>query len=696
MEIAPPPGATVVETAPPPGATVVEPESPSVGDRIVDRFLGTDVEDDPLELPRLGTTIVGGISGAIAGAEGGAALGALTGPAAPVAIPALGIIGGLGGGAVGALIGARVPESAIEVGEDIGIFEEGTREARGLSPEEVRTVSEGEALLDLATGGGLTILRGAGRVTAAVFTGARKEIAERAAKHGIDMIPVQVGDRIIGRGFVSVFGRFPLLGGGAIRREAGKAEEQLRRVVTGLAERTGPLTDASELGVRIFGDAKVLVRETNRIFKDKYSRIFATADELGVQVVPKETLAKADEILAKLAKETPAQLVGEAKPGPALLKVREFIEEEIKTLRVATPEATVFAKQSLKQMDGLISKIDQEIGTLEPGQKRFALSLLNQLRQAAQRDVVINTRGIGADEIGRALRELDTEFSHTISQLFETATAKRFASVERRGLRAVEFDRTTRTPVDQLARIVVNLNSPQAIDELARIITKDTMRRVASHTIDDAMQMAMKTDGFVGQLDIGVFAKRLGLDGTNEARRRTTQQMLVKSGTDLTVADLDDIVAAGRALSNFDIPNVSSFIARRGAIGGLQSIINGVVPGLALLGGSGVAAGYAGSSVLGAIMFVGGSHLFARIISNPNSARALHKVFSKELTRFARRKATIQVLRGGLTEMFESDELSTEDFSMLMETADKVIRAFDKHYESLLGEGADAIGDEKE
>src|SRR5690606_39673734 len=63
-----------------------------------------------------------------------------------------------------------------------------------------------------------------------------------------------------------------------------------------------------------------------------------------------------------------------------------------------------------------------------------------------------------------ALPILDTEFSHTMSELFETSVAKRFGSVERRGLRGVGTDKTTRMPVDQLARSVVNLNSPQAIE----------------------------------------------------------------------------------------------------------------------------------------------------------------------------------------------------------------------------------------
>lgn len=712
-----PSGATLVKPMPsgaspvsdiPAGEVAVDEEPPGVGDKIVERFLGTDVEDDPLLFPRLGTTIAGGIAGGIAGAKGGAALGTLGGPFAPTLVPILGGAGLIIGGGIGAFGGAQAPELAIEGLEELGVVEEGTREKVGLSPEELRTVAEGEALLDMATGGTLAVARLGGRFIGRVVTGSKTKVVEQAARQGIDLLPVQSGDRIIGRGFVTVFGRFPLLGGGAIRRRGLKAEGQLKKVISGLVNRTGPITDQSELGVKIFADAKSLVKETNKYFGAKYKAIFAQADEFDVRITPNETLTKADEILKKIAKETPTTIKGKpTSPGKALKIVARFIKKEILPLRrlkaeevkpVGTGVLDARGKeivreqppllpgvkdQSLAQIDGLITKIDQEIASIEPGQKRFALTLLKQLRQAAQADTIANIKGVNADEIARGLKELDTEFSQTMSQLFETATAKRFGSVEKRGLRAIEFDRTTRTPVDQLARIVINLESPQAMDELSRLVSPETLRTIAAKTIDDAMQMALKSDGFVNQLDIEIFAKRLGLDGTNEARKRVVQRMLEKSGSDITPQDLDDIVTVGRVLAGFDIPNVSSFIARRGAIGGIQGVLNGVVPGLALMGGAGAAVAYSGVPVIGAILLVGGSHMFARVISSPAGARALHKVFDKESTAVIRRKATIELLRAGIEGMRDLGEISQETFFDLADGIAGLIDAMDEQIRSM-------------
>ena len=205
----PPPGAVpFLLPEPPSGAVRISPpeeteEELGISGRLVGRFMGTDVED-PLELQRLGAIIVGGVRGGTIGAR-----------TIPVAPGPLGIVvnpvtGALFGSAIGATVGAVFPEAVIEVGEDIGVLEEGSRERMGLGPEDLKTVAQGEALLELATGGGLSILRLTGRGTARLLTGAgtkrARDLAGRAAKEGIHLMPVQVGDRVIARGFVVVLG----------------------------------------------------------------------------------------------------------------------------------------------------------------------------------------------------------------------------------------------------------------------------------------------------------------------------------------------------------------------------------------------------------------------------------------------------------------------------------------------------------
>ena len=163
------------------------------------------------------------------------------------------------------------------------------------------------------------------------------------------------------------------------------------------------------------------------------------------------------------------------------------------------------------------------------------------------------------------------------------------------------------------------------------------------------------TGGDIGVFSIEKFAQRLGLNKVGGNRRKALGKMLELAGTDLKIKDLDDLVEVGRVLEGFEIPNVSSFIARRATIGGLGSIISAVVPGLAIVGG----ATWAGGTLLGIAMFLGGGKLMSAIISNPNSARALSKILDKEATTIVRRTATINALRIGIDEMDSYEELAS-------------------------------------
>jgi len=695
-------GATPVENDPvgvvpsaasvggPLGATPVE-EEPSIRQRITGRFLGTDV-DDPIWGRRTLTTIPGAYLGGTGGAAAGVALGAMTGPAAPIAVPTLGVAGMLLGGAGGAAAGAMTPEAAMEAAEAVGLLSEGTRDAVGLDAESLRTLAENEALLDAATGGGLTLLRGAGRLSAQVFTGARRPLAERAAQMGVDMMPVVAGDRTVGRGFVAVFGRFPFLGGGVIRRRGGAAEQAFVEHALGAAERVlgpgsrvGPLMDQSELGTLIFQHAEGLVTDLNKFFGARYDDIFARAAAVGARVVPTATLAKADEILNKLGANTPPTF-GTPSAGPALDALREFIETSVTTLRTTLPDGgTAVLKPTLEQMDGLIKNIDQHIAALEPAQKKFVMKLLTQLRVAAMSDATLNIRGPGAANIIQELKALNNEFSHTMAQVFETASANRFGTVRRRGLRAMEFPShaTTRVEIDRLVQTLVKLDSPQAMQELAVLVGPDIYRRVAANVVGNAVNLAMRAEGAVGKLDVGVFARQLGLDGANAARRRAVAEMLETASSPVTIKDLEAIVEVGRQLENFDIPNWSSMIARRGQIGGLRAVVQGVIPGIALTGGvAGTVAGH-GASFIATLTLLGLSNAFGRIIANPKSARALHTVMSGEVSDVVLRNAYTDVVSAGIHYLQDDGYIGEVEAKDMRNVLTLLLEELDKYREMM-------------
>ena len=182
----------------------------------------------------------------------------------------------------------------MELGEKLGVLEKGYRLKHGLSPEDLKTVAEGEVLLDLATSGGFTVLRATGRATGRVLTGVDKRaiaLAEQAAKQGAHLMPVQVGNRAIGRGYVTILGKFPWIASSIVKR-ARSAEKALETSIRNAPSRIAPILAQSEVSRLIYEDAKILLKNTTDIYGKEYENVFKLGDEYGVAVEPKGVLAR--------------------------------------------------------------------------------------------------------------------------------------------------------------------------------------------------------------------------------------------------------------------------------------------------------------------------------------------------------------------------------------------------------------------
>lgn len=633
-----------------------------LGRRAIARLSGEG--DDPLALERAGS--IAGMS--IMGATAGARTPMLPGPAGAVVNP---ITGALAGGAAGAVAGVFAPETGLEIAEKLGLVPEGTRAKKGLSFEELKAVAEAEALLDIYIGGafqaGAQLARQGVRAAAGIGR-AETEMASKSSQAGITLPAFMAGGGGPARFFSTVFGRFPIVST-PLRREGQKAIEATERTIRDLPTRIAPLFSETDIGRHIYDNATTLSKKISAEFDHKYTDLFDEADRLGVRVTPRNTLAKADEILEKIARETPPSLTGEPTPPKVTAAVKSFIEKEILSLRVRDPAVTATARMSLRQLDGLMSKADQELAALEPGQKRFAVALISQLKTAMQADAVTNVSGPGAADIGKRLRALDDEFSNTMSTLFETATAKRFGTVRRQGLRGIAIDETTRTPIDQLARTVVDLRSPQAIDELSRLVTPDTMKEIASRAVKDIFDSAQvrTADGNLLfrpaeaakrlglAMDVGPKGKGIQFIEEEKGKLEAVEKLLRHSG--LSVGDLKVVLNAAERIASTPLPDVSTFIARRATLGGAKAI-RSALPGLA-----------AGSSVLeglvGLVMFAGGGRAVSRMLTDPLAAQHFKAVIGKTARRADKKASAGRALKGVLEGMVADGEIESQDAAVV-------------------------------
>jgi hypothetical protein len=644
-------------------------ERPGLMSRIVSRALGTDI-DDPLEMERLGTTALGGIGGAMLGSRVPVA----PGPAGVVINP---VTGAVAGGLAGAVSGSVAPEGTLELMEFAGLLPEGAREERALSDEELRRVASGEALIEVVTAGTATGIRAGGRTLGRVLTGVTKEgeeLAGRAAEQGIDLAPFQVGKRRIGRGIVNVLGRFPIIGQPAQSLTA-KTERQIAAIIEKMPERVAPLLRGSELGPKILKEAGQLVKTVGEGFSKQYDQLKLDALEAGIEVVPFKLREAAESVIENINRITPRDLAGDPKTAAASSEyVSRWIQDNVQDL----------GTQSLGQMDEILKLVDEGISEAPEEIRRAVARSLILLKTAAKSDVAENIfkrDGTKATEFADRLAKLDADFSETMAFLFETSAGKKTEIVASSGLRGTttQAKDVTTVPVDQLANIMLNnLTSPQAIDELRRLVTPETFRAVGARVLADAFQQSVKITPEGAFLNADELANQLGKLGQKTDRAEALRVLFENSN--ITDEMLTTIVDAARAMSDSPIPNASAFLARRAGIAGAKGVIRGVMPWLAV--GSAGAGAAALSNVFGGMMFMLGTTGLVTTVADPVNARALRSVLSQEATKIQIREGFLRLMRAGINSGVDAGEWTAEQAKNLqsatVEWADQMFPEEDK------------------
>jgi hypothetical protein len=608
-----------------------------------DRLMGVDVSD-PVELERLIFSSYYGLTGGELGAK-------VPGP------PWLKAITTLAGGIAGVAGGSSVPEAYWNAVETLGIVPPGTAKQKALSKEELLQLIKGEVLLELVTLGGVSALRTGGRLTAQLFTGMTKEgrrIAEGSAKLGINLMPVQVGDRVLGKGFVSVVGRFPLIGKPIYKRGLA-TEKAFAKEVENMPERIAPLFIQSDLGMQIYREGKNLLKSMNDYFDENYRYLFARAEAAGVGVRPEHTLAEAHKIKEEMLKRSPtgvSEALGlqEKQLDELYQGYSDFLDKNIFKMEETRPGGDYIRReQTFREMDGIAGMLDRYALTLEGGKKRAIQYFNKRLKDAALFDMKTNAFGRNADVFQNEMATLDRQFSNTMKQYFETSTAKRFARVRRRGLRAIEFDEWTTQNVDQLARFVVDTKSPEALKDLRKIVMPSTWRSIKASILYDALRKplhALQVPEGHFKFDALAFERAIGFDSKTSPLRKTFEELFEKGN--VTTKDLESFLAVGKKISGLEIPNVSDFVARRAVLGGRSAIWGAFFVGAAGSASAGYEQGGFWGLAMNTIMFAGGARLLAATLSNPMTARPFMKVLNSEASLAHKRAVLARIIRLGL------------------------------------------------
>jgi len=613
------------------------PPDPGVVKRLIQRFMGSDV-DDPLEFERLGTILAFSAGGAKAFGSGGALVAGPPGAAAGTVL----------GSVLGAAAGAAAPETTLNILEMLGL--EGASE-RGLSDADLRRVAEGEALLEVASLGLFGAARLGGRAIARKASGVTKageNLAQQAGQIGVELPAVVVGDGKFGKQVLNVLGRFPIVGAKA-RRNIEAADLALRRAFDELPDRVAPLVTISpeNLGFRILDDAKNLFKEVGAKFNARYDDLFLRAKRLGVRVTPRETQGITEAVLEDIAERTPTVAGKVSTPADAASLAKGFLEREVLDLD----------NLSLAQADELLKKIEQRIATADKGIRKPVALLLMPVHGAVKSDILNNISGDGARQIAEEMAALDSEFSKTMTTLFETATANKFARVERAGIKSAvrrPSEQATQVAVDKLAGIVLDLNSPQSVDELSRLVGKETFQQLGANALKDALAKSVTERAGRVLIDADKLRQTFGVGIRTSGRLKAWERLLSDSG--ITGQQLETMVEAAQRLGDTPIPNVSTFLARGVTIGGWRRLVSASLPFLAF----GSATGGAAGSALSGLAFLGGSRLLTSALSDPRSALPLRVILDKESAALAQRAAFLKLFRIGIFSMGNAGEIASD------------------------------------
>lgn len=627
-----------------PGVEDVGTASPPVGplNRVWQRMWGTDVPHDPQQLTRLGSVLLGSITGSMVGAEKG------------------GVAGGFGGGVLGAVTGAVLPETTMKVAEMAGLLPKGYTNANGLSWHDLQTVVMGEGLLETATGGGVTLARLGRRGLSKWITGSRgtEDIAEAASREGIAILPVQLGSRKLPRQFISIFGRFPLLAT-PFAKQAVKADQQLADAFERVPGRIAPAASMNAVSTEIFADASNLVGEISRQFESRTSRLFMKADAAGVKVAPINTSLKAREMLTRLEKMSPAAAKGQkAIPlSPALQSLKDFLTSNI--MPMAAEQAPGLAKtQSLRQLDSLLQILDMSAKNATKGKlkSKVAYGMIDELRTTIQSDMLLNSRGANAKEVISEFMDTDAEFSRTLQDLFNNGALKKLG-IKADEARGVYIDPGSKQ-IDDLANVLLKSTSSKIIDDLERVVQPYTFRRLTSTVLNSRLRagMTVAENGVTHEFNIDKFAELMGLDQKGSPLYLQTAKMLEKAGG-MNISEVNDLVKIARRMGSIEIPDVSTFVARRGVLGGVKSVLGALIPGAAVVGGAHLAGM---SGIFTGLLFVGGTRSIAKLISDPLAARMLRSVTKVEGRGIARKASYIRIGRAVLNRLFHDEGSSPE------------------------------------
>jgi len=219
---------------------------------------------------------------------------------------------------------------------------------------------------------------------------------------------------------------------------------------------------------------------------------------------------------------------------------------------------------------------------------------------------------------------------------------------------------------------------PQELDDIDRLVSKPVFQKMAAYAINKRAWDVYDNGGKM--MDMTELKRTFGFNNPKGEVFAHTKKMLDLAGG-MNMEDLGKLIEIGEQIGKVDAPNASMFIARRGVMGGAEGILRGLVPSLGTAAAGSAAGGLAGG-LAATILFMGGSHMLGRMITDPRIARPMHKVLDKEVNSIVRKGAALQIGRIFANEMIRDEEYSVSDGFKWLRNYEKTIGGLYRAFKS--------------
>ena len=484
------------------------------------------------------------------------------------------------------------------------------------------------------------------------------------------------------QGFPNVFLRFPLIGGGGAKNLSQRAEK-MNVILDNMTDRIAPSVSYNRLSEAVSAASKVsasnLSKELTKLRKEWFSH--AIARGANVKLAGKIGDGSPHSIITDF-KAHMAQVTGkgiDGTPLPVVVKNRlntffDNILQEPGSVTLARADAMLDELGQIMKMGGMKNN-----ATAINFAEQFAQSVQNAMRQ-----VDLGEAGKAS------LRRYDELWTQGEMLLGSPVAKQLGLSKNMLYGYQVQLGQQGTKYADDLLHTAKLLESPQSMKNLQVLVGDDIFRGMMRRHIEKAYDSALKTwpgksfldlnkpiggvkalnqEGVVAakRIDPELFIKNLGLDdkggklfatideGLKIAQKgigkdnlqpwmKSLPDDLIDAGADaktiqilggkakevktgfVTADELTDFATVLEAGFRGGVPDISTFIARRAQISGMQGAIRSFLPGRTIGGAATAGAAVPAVSMVHAVMFSLLARQGGKILTNPINLKAANQI----------------------------------------------------------------------